>query len=86
MMLERKTNPIVIEAHIPDNLPLIGSLGAEGLLVATGHHRNGILLAPLTADAVVALLRGDPVPDPVRAVDQPFLLAVEGIQSISLGL
>jgi glycine oxidase len=53
----------------PDNLPLIGALGPEGLLVATGHHRNGMLLAPVTADAVAALLRGDPVPGPVRAAD-----------------
>jgi glycine oxidase len=53
----------------PDNLPLIGALGPEGLVVATGHHRNGMLLAPVTADAVVALLSGDPVPDPVRAAD-----------------
>ena len=53
----------------PDNLPLIGAPGPDGLLVATGHHRNGILLAPVTADAVAALLRGDPVPGPVRAAD-----------------
>ena len=53
----------------PDNLPLVGALGPGGLLVATGHHRNGMLLAPVTADAVLALLRGDPVPDPVRAAD-----------------
>ena len=46
----------------PDNLPLIGALGPDGLLVATGHHRNGMLLAPLTADAVLALLAGDPAP------------------------
>jgi glycine oxidase len=51
----------------PDNLPLIGTLGPDGLLVATGHHRNGMLLAPVTADAVLALVRGDPVPHPVRA-------------------
>jgi glycine oxidase len=30
----------------------------EGLLMATGHYRNGILLAPVTADAVVGLLDG----------------------------
>ena len=36
----------------PDNLPLIGALGPDGLLVATGHDRNGMLLAPVTADAV----------------------------------
>ena len=53
----------------PDNLPLIGALGPAGLLVATGHHRGGILLAPVTADAVAALLRGEPVPEPVRAAD-----------------
>ena len=53
----------------PDNRPLIGALGPAGLLVATGHGRNGMLLAPLTADAVLALLRGEPGPadaDPTR--------------------
>ena len=53
----------------PDNLPLIGAIGPEGLLVATGHHRNGMLLAPVTADAVAALLRGEAVPGPVRVAD-----------------
>jgi glycine oxidase len=39
----------------PDNAPLIGvgATGPTGLVLATGHHRNGILLTPLTADAVV---------------------------------
>ena len=55
-----------------DNLPLVGGIGPAGLLVATGHGRNGMLLAPVTADAVGALLRGEPVPDAVRpaAVDR----------------
>lgn len=35
----------------PDNAPLVG-WAAEGLFLATGHHRNGILLTPLTAAAV----------------------------------
>jgi glycine oxidase len=52
-----------------DNLPLIGALGPDGLLVATGHHRNGMLLAPVTADAVLELLHGRPVPEAVRAAD-----------------
>ena len=34
----------------------------ENLVVATGHHRNGILLAPVTADTVAALLEGAAVP------------------------
>ena len=50
-------------------MPLVGAVGPDGLLVATGHHRNGMLLAPVTADAVLALLRGDPVPEPVQAAD-----------------
>ncbi|MFI9551473.1 glycine oxidase ThiO [Nonomuraea endophytica] len=39
----------------PDNLPLVGPGGEKGLLVATGHHRGGVLLAPLTA----AVLMGE---------------------------
>ena len=34
----------------PDNLPLIGPGAIEGLVLATGHYRNGILLAPLTGE------------------------------------
>jgi glycine oxidase len=52
----------------PDNVPLIGPVG-QGLLVATGHSRNGILLAPITAAAVVASLRGERVPTVVEAAD-----------------
>lgn len=36
----------------PDHLPVIGPLGPEGLIAATGHFRSGILLAPITADLV----------------------------------
>jgi glycine oxidase len=39
-----------------DNMPRIGWTALDGVLVATGHYRNGILLAPLTADAVVDLV------------------------------
>jgi glycine oxidase len=41
----------------PDALPVIGMLsGLDGLTIATGHYRNGILLAPLTAKCVVEWL------------------------------
>jgi glycine oxidase len=40
----------------PDNLPLVGPSGVDGLLWATGHSRNGILLAPLAANAIADLL------------------------------
>ncbi|HTW99805.1 MAG TPA: glycine oxidase ThiO [Acidimicrobiales bacterium] len=49
----------------PDNAPLIGPAGPEplsGLVVATGHYRNGILLAPATADAVLGLLEHGSLP------------------------
>lgn len=55
----------------PDNLPLVGPSHVPGLHLATGHGRNGILLAPLTADAVVAGLTGTPLPAGVAAALSP---------------
>lgn len=49
----------------PDNGPLIGHTSVEGLVAATGHFRNGILQAPVTADAVAALLAGKELPPAV---------------------
>ncbi len=42
----------------PDNVPIIGPGAVDGLVWATGHHRNGILLAPLTAELVAEALVG----------------------------
>jgi glycine oxidase len=47
----------------PDNAPLIGATVLAGLLVASGHYRNGILLTPITADGVAALLTGGEPPE-----------------------
>jgi glycine oxidase len=47
----------------PDNAPVIGPDGPEGLVWATGHYRNGVLLAPLTARAVAGLLADGTVPE-----------------------
>jgi glycine oxidase len=44
----------------PDNAPMIGHGALERLLWATGHHRNGILLAPLTAELLAGQLAGEP--------------------------
>ncbi|HEX4814929.1 MAG TPA: FAD-dependent oxidoreductase [Nonomuraea sp.] len=49
----------------PDNLPIIGPSGTPGLTLATGHHRGGVLLAPLTA----ALITAGPLPE--QAVKEP---------------
>jgi glycine oxidase len=53
----------------PDNLPAIGPGAREGLLWATGHYRNGIVLAPVTADAIAAVLCGDGLPAWAAAAD-----------------
>jgi glycine oxidase len=51
--------------------PIIGHApGVANLLVALGHHRNGVLLAPISAEAVVACADGVPPPD----ATVPFLL------------
>lgn len=46
----------------PDGRPVIGKAGLEGLIYATGHYRNGILLAPITAACVAALIENRPLP------------------------
>jgi len=63
----------------PDNAPLIGPGAEDGLLVATGHYRNGILLAPVTADAIAAMI-GDSDPDLDLAAVDPLRFAEVGAQ------
>jgi glycine oxidase len=46
----------------PDNVPLLGPGALDGLVLATGHYRNGILLAPISAEAVAASLASEPPP------------------------
>jgi glycine oxidase len=45
---------------------MLGPSGIDGLVVATGHHRNGILLTPLTAEAVSAFVLTGHLPEAVR--------------------
>lgn len=47
----------------PDGLPLLGDSPVRGLVLATGHFRNGILLAPATARALADRLTGRASPD-----------------------
>ncbi len=49
----------------PDNAPLIGPSRIPGLLLAVGHYRNGVLLTPVTADAIAGLLADGILPDEV---------------------
>jgi glycine oxidase len=47
----------------PDALPAIGpAVGVDGLWWATGHHRNGVLLAPLTGELIADGIAGSPTP------------------------
>jgi glycine oxidase len=50
----------------PDNAPMIGRTALAGLVAATGHYRNGILLTPATADAVADLLATGVEPEVIR--------------------
>lgn len=54
----------------PDNAPVIGPGALDGLVWATGHHRNGILLAPLTAELLLATLL-DESPGPLAEACRP---------------
>lgn len=55
-----------------DGLPLVGPSGVDGVLLAAGHHRHGVLLAPLTARLVADHLEDghlEPALDPRRAME-----------------
>ena len=67
--LELEEVSVGLRPGTPDNAPLIGRGALEGLILATGHHRNGILLAPLTAELALGLLD-----DAARAEDHGELL------------
>jgi glycine oxidase len=43
----------------PDNLPILGPTDIEGLIIATGHYRSGILLAPATAKLAREWITGE---------------------------
>ncbi len=49
-----------------DDAPILGQTPVEGLILATGHYRNGILLAPITADAIAELILTGETPALIR--------------------
>ncbi|WP_405925951.1 glycine oxidase ThiO [Streptomyces sp. NBC_00035] len=50
----------------PDNAPLLGPTELDGLLLATGHYRNGVLLTPVTGDAMAHALATGELPEVAR--------------------
>ncbi len=62
----------------PDNAPILGPSGLDGLLWATGHYRNGVLLTPITADIIADTVRTGLLPD----LAKPFLRSRFGHSAI----
>jgi len=62
-----------------DHLPILGASGIDKLLLATGHFRNGILLAPVTAELVVRVITRDHVSDELK----PFSVARFDARSVT---
>ncbi|MFE2233253.1 glycine oxidase ThiO [Streptomyces sp. NPDC059442] len=50
----------------PDNAPMLGPSALPGLLLATGHYRNGVLLTPVTGDVMAEALATGTLPDEAR--------------------
>lgn len=50
----------------PDNAPILGPSALPGLLLATGHYRNGVLLTPVTGDSMAHVLATGELPEVAR--------------------
>ena len=69
--LEIEELSVGLRPGTPDNAPAIGPAAVDGLIWATGHYRNGILLAPLTAELVLGVIGGEPGLDALMAACAP---------------
>ena len=54
----------------PDNAPILGRCDLDGLVLATGHYRNGVLLTPITADVISNLI----ITGELDSIAAPFTL------------
>ncbi|MFG2191171.1 glycine oxidase ThiO [Streptomyces sp. NPDC048639] len=67
----------------PDNAPLLGPTELPGLHLATGHYRNGVLLTPVTGDAMAEVLATGELPQEARPfTPQRFLSAPRRLQEL----
>jgi glycine oxidase len=64
--LELVETSVGLRPASPDNAPLLGETEIEGLVLATAHYRNGVLLAPVTGWAIARLLATGATPEIVR--------------------
>jgi glycine oxidase len=60
----------------PDNAPILGPTELPGLVAATGHYRNGVLLTPVTADAIACLIADGALPEVAAGFDASRFTAV----------
>ena len=60
--LELEEVAVGLRPGSPDNLPIVGRTALDGLVLATGHYRNGLLLAPITAAIGAAPSAGGELP------------------------
>jgi glycine oxidase len=70
--LELDEVQVSLRPGTPDNVPLIGAGALEGLVWATGHYRNGILLTPITSELVADLVAGAAAAAPAGCDPQRF--------------
>lgn len=56
----------------PDEGPVLGASSIEGLWLACGHHRNGVLMAGLTAELLAGVITGQPLDAGTKALLQAF--------------
>jgi glycine oxidase len=75
--LEIEELSVGLRPGTPDNAPAIGPGALEGLTWATGHYRNGILLAPLTAELVTGVLENG------AAEREPLLRACDPLRFVT---
>jgi glycine oxidase len=61
--LELVETSVGLRPASPDNAPLLGETALDGLVLATGHYRNGVLLAPVTGWAIAHLLATGATPE-----------------------
>lgn len=72
MVPELASSPITetwagLRPGTPDDLPILGETETPGIFIASGHFRNGILLAPVTARIIADLIAGRPSPIDISA-------------------
>jgi glycine oxidase len=69
----------------PDNAPVLGPSGLDGLVLATGHYRNGILLTPVTGEAIAELLATGKVPEVIAPFGPERFRSAAGAHPMTKG-